>query len=60
MGKKKSVIDFLQMKKEGEKITFLTCYDYPTATFAEKAGWICFWLVIPWVWLFMDMEVLYP
>ena len=38
MGKKKSVLDFLQMKKEGEKITFLTCYDYPTATFAEKAG----------------------
>jgi len=26
------------MKKDGEKITFLTCYDYPTATFAEKAG----------------------
>jgi len=38
MGKKKSVLDFLKMKKDGEKITFLTCYDYPTATFAEKAG----------------------
>ena len=38
MGKKKSVLDFLRMKKDGEKITFLTCYDYPTATFAEKAG----------------------
>jgi 3-methyl-2-oxobutanoate hydroxymethyltransferase len=38
MGVKKSVLDFLKMKREGEKIAFLTCYDYPTATFAEKAG----------------------
>ena len=38
MGKKKSVLDFLKMKKDREKITFLTCYDYPTATFAEEAG----------------------
>jgi 3-methyl-2-oxobutanoate hydroxymethyltransferase len=26
------------MKNEGEKITFLTAYDYPTAQFAEAAG----------------------
>jgi 3-methyl-2-oxobutanoate hydroxymethyltransferase len=26
------------MKKDGEKITFLTSYDYPTAQFAEAAG----------------------
>jgi 3-methyl-2-oxobutanoate hydroxymethyltransferase len=38
MAKKKSVLDFLKMKQAGEKITFLTCYDYPTATFAEKSG----------------------
>jgi len=38
MAKKKSVLDFCKMKTDGEKITFLTCYDYPTATFAEKAG----------------------
>jgi len=36
--KKKSVHDFLQMKQSGEKITFLTAYDYPTAQFAEAAG----------------------
>lgn len=26
------------MKKEGEKITWLTAYDYPTAQFEEAAG----------------------
>ena len=36
--KKKSVHDFLKMKQSGEKITFLTAYDYPTAQFAEAAG----------------------
>jgi 3-methyl-2-oxobutanoate hydroxymethyltransferase len=36
--KKKSVHDFLKMKQSGEKITFLTSYDYPTAQFAEAAG----------------------
>ncbi|MEW5866149.1 MAG: 3-methyl-2-oxobutanoate hydroxymethyltransferase [Bacillota bacterium] len=35
---KKTVLDFLDMKKKGEKITFLTAYDYPVASFAEKAG----------------------
>lgn len=38
MAKKKSVFDFCEMKKKGEKITFLTSYDYPTAQFAEAAG----------------------
>jgi 3-methyl-2-oxobutanoate hydroxymethyltransferase len=38
MGKKKALHDFYAMKKEGKKITFLTAYDYPTATFAEAAG----------------------
>ena len=38
MAKKKSVLDFHKMKKKGEKITFLTAYDFPTARFAEDAG----------------------
>jgi 3-methyl-2-oxobutanoate hydroxymethyltransferase len=36
--RKKTIGDYLEMKREGEKITFITSYDYPTATFAEKAG----------------------
>ena len=38
MAKKKSVFDFYKMKQVGEKITFLTSYDFPTAQFAEAAG----------------------
>ena len=38
MGRKKSLLDFYTMKKEGKKITFLTAYDFPTAIFAEAAG----------------------
>lgn len=39
MSKKKLMIhDFYLMKKEGEKITWLTAYDYPTAQFEEAAG----------------------
>ncbi len=38
MGKRKTIYDFLQMKKEGKKIVFLTSYDFPTAQFAETAG----------------------
>ncbi len=35
---KKMIHDFHRMKREGEKITWLTAYDYPTAQFAEEAG----------------------
>lgn len=35
---KKTVLDFQQMKKKGEKITYLTAYDFPMASFCEKAG----------------------
>ncbi|MGZ3559550.1 MAG: 3-methyl-2-oxobutanoate hydroxymethyltransferase, partial [Thermodesulfobacteriota bacterium] len=35
---KKSVSVFREMKKSGEKVTWLTSYDFPTAQFAEKAG----------------------
>lgn len=38
MGRKKSVHDFIRMKKEGEKVTWMTAYDYPMASFAEQAG----------------------
>jgi len=38
MTKKKMVLDFMRMKQEEERITFLTAYDYPTAQFAEAAG----------------------
>jgi 3-methyl-2-oxobutanoate hydroxymethyltransferase len=36
--KKKSIQDFYAMKEKGDPITFITSYDYPTATFSEKAG----------------------
>ncbi len=38
MAKKKMIHEFYKMKERGEKITFLTAYDYPTAQFAEAAG----------------------
>ncbi len=39
MQKKKLMVhDFMRMKKEGEKITWITSYDFPTAQFAEAAG----------------------
>jgi 3-methyl-2-oxobutanoate hydroxymethyltransferase len=36
--KKRAIFDFYEMKKRGEMITWLTCYDYPTALFEEAAG----------------------
>ena len=38
MVKKKSVLDFYRMKKEGEQVAWVTAYDFPTASFAEQAG----------------------
>ena len=35
---KKTVIDFMNMKKNGEKVAWITAYDFPTASFAEQAG----------------------
>jgi 3-methyl-2-oxobutanoate hydroxymethyltransferase len=35
---KLSVLDLQKMKRDGEKLTWLTAYDYPTARFAEDAG----------------------
>jgi len=38
MAKKKSILDFQRMKRDGEKIAWLTAYDYHTAKFEERAG----------------------
>jgi len=39
MQKKKLMVhDFMRMKQEGKKITWITSYDYPTGQFAEAAG----------------------
>ncbi|MCH8864778.1 MAG: 3-methyl-2-oxobutanoate hydroxymethyltransferase [Chloroflexi bacterium] len=35
---KKTILDFKAMKKKGEKITYLTAYDFPIAQLCEKAG----------------------
>jgi 3-methyl-2-oxobutanoate hydroxymethyltransferase len=35
---KKNVLDFQRMKQEGQKVAWLTSYDFPTAQLAEKAG----------------------
>jgi len=36
--KKLTVYDFVEMKKTGRKVSWLTSYDFPTAQFAEAAG----------------------
>jgi 3-methyl-2-oxobutanoate hydroxymethyltransferase len=36
--KKLTVYDFVEMKKSGRKVSWLTSYDFPTAQFAEAAG----------------------
>lgn len=38
MAKKKSILDLHKMKKNGEKVAWVTAYDFPTASFAEQAG----------------------
>lgn len=38
MARKKSILDLFKMKKNGEKLTWITAYDYPMASFAEQAG----------------------
>jgi 3-methyl-2-oxobutanoate hydroxymethyltransferase len=38
MAKKKSVLDFMKMKREGEQVAWITAYDFPMASFAEQAG----------------------
>jgi len=38
MQKKKTVLDFQKMKVAGERISVLTCYDYPTAAILDGCG----------------------
>ncbi|MBM3706893.1 MAG: 3-methyl-2-oxobutanoate hydroxymethyltransferase [Actinobacteria bacterium] len=38
MAKKLSLWDFYEMKKNGDKITWITAYDYPIASLSESAG----------------------
>lgn len=35
---KKTILDFQRMKEKGEKVAWLTSYDFPTAQLAERAG----------------------
>ncbi len=53
MPQKKTVLDFQRMKKDGEKVTWLTAYDYPTAQFEEQAKSVnstghIFWRNLSW------------
>jgi 3-methyl-2-oxobutanoate hydroxymethyltransferase len=36
--KKKTILDIQKMKSDGEKISVLTCYDYPTARIMDGSG----------------------
>ncbi len=36
--KKKTILDLFDMKKKKEKLTWITAYDFPMASFAEQAG----------------------
>lgn len=38
MARKKMILDFYKMKETGEKVTWITAYDAPTAAYAEAAG----------------------
>ena len=38
MPAKKGVLELHEMKRAGEKIAWLTAYDYPTAAFEQDAG----------------------
>jgi len=35
---KKGLLDFIRMKKKGERVAWVTAYDYPMASFAQQAG----------------------
>ena len=38
MARRKGVLEFVKMKNDGDQVTWVTAYDYPTASFAEQAG----------------------
>jgi len=35
---KKNILDFAEMKRKREKVTWITAYDFPTASLVEQAG----------------------
>ena len=35
---RKNIFDFFEMKRNGEQITWITAYDFPTASLVEQAG----------------------
>ncbi|MGD9569857.1 MAG: 3-methyl-2-oxobutanoate hydroxymethyltransferase [Sedimentibacter sp.] len=38
MIRKKTILNFYEMKEKGEKVSWVTAYDFPMASFAEQAG----------------------
>jgi 3-methyl-2-oxobutanoate hydroxymethyltransferase len=38
MARRKSILDLYKMKEQGEKLSWITAYDFPMASFAEQAG----------------------
>ncbi len=38
MAKKKTILDFYKMKEKGEKAVWITAYDFPFASYSERAG----------------------
>ena len=38
MARRKTILDLYKMKKSGEKLSWITAYDFPMASFAEQAG----------------------
>jgi 3-methyl-2-oxobutanoate hydroxymethyltransferase len=38
MAQKKTRLDFIEMKKKGEQVAWVTAYDFPMASFVELAG----------------------
>lgn len=38
MSRKKTILDIMKMKRNGEKICAITCYDYPTAQIVGSCG----------------------
>lgn len=38
MAKRKTILDLYKMKKNGEKLAWITAYDFPMASFAEQSG----------------------
>lgn len=53
---KKTVIDLREMKQRGEKISFITGYDYMTAKYEEQAGIDMILVGDSWEMFCLDMK----